>query len=29
MQATSDFKIAAKLGDKETQDFLRKEGIEW
>jgi tetratricopeptide (TPR) repeat protein len=27
--AINDWKIAARLGDKPTQDFLRKEGIEW
>ena len=28
-QAFNDYKIAARLGDKSAQDFLRKKGIDW
>ncbi|MBF0473129.1 MAG: tetratricopeptide repeat protein [Nitrospirae bacterium] len=28
-QATNDYKIAARLGDKEAQDFLSKNGFSW
>jgi len=27
--ALADFKTAARLGDKETQDFLRSKGVTW
>ena len=29
MRGISDIKIAARLGSKEAQDWLRKQGIEW
>jgi Flp pilus assembly protein TadD len=28
-QSLMDFKTAARLGDKETQDYLRTKGITW
>ena len=28
-QAIEDFKIASKLGNKASQDFLRRHGIDW
>ncbi|MGZ3593578.1 MAG: tetratricopeptide repeat protein, partial [Syntrophales bacterium] len=28
-QAIEDFKIASRLGNKASQDFLRRQGINW